>query len=186
MKLTCTQMDILISFYLDGELSNNLRNQVEEHLKKCPICKAKYEIIKDLFVDMKSCASVNKEKEINKTEQVTPWSTNSTKYNVFKHNLSAYLDNEMNQDESVKFKKLTINNKNARKELEDSYRIRRLLHQAFKQTGENSKIDYSKGIIKQLSPSYNKDKGKALKIHLVIFFISLIGFIVLISFMSLI
>ena len=41
MKLTCAQMDVLISFYIENELSLALRKQVEEHLKNCANCSAK-------------------------------------------------------------------------------------------------------------------------------------------------
>ena len=44
MKLTCAQMDVLISFYIDGELSSSLKQQVEEHMQKCSTCRAKYDI----------------------------------------------------------------------------------------------------------------------------------------------
>ena len=31
MKITCSQMDVLISFYIEEELSSTLREQVEKH-----------------------------------------------------------------------------------------------------------------------------------------------------------
>ena len=31
MNLTCAQMDVLLSFYIEGELSSALKTQVEEH-----------------------------------------------------------------------------------------------------------------------------------------------------------
>ena len=49
MEITCLQMDVLISFYIDGDLSEALKIKVEEHLKKCPVCKAKFNIINSLF-----------------------------------------------------------------------------------------------------------------------------------------
>ena len=55
MKLTCAQMDVLISFYIDGDLSNNLKSEVEEHLKNCSNCRAKFDIIKSMLSDLKNC-----------------------------------------------------------------------------------------------------------------------------------
>ena len=49
-------------------------------------------------------------------------------YQLFKNNLSAYIDNELNDDENLRIKKLTINNKNARKELEDSFNLRKIMN----------------------------------------------------------
>ena len=45
MEITCLQMDVLISFYIDGELNNSLKEKVEQHLQKCPSCRAKFNII---------------------------------------------------------------------------------------------------------------------------------------------
>ena len=54
MKLTCAQMDVLISFYIDGGLSSSLKSQVDEHLKMCPTCRAKFDIIKSMITDLKN------------------------------------------------------------------------------------------------------------------------------------
>ena len=59
MKLTCSQMDVLISFYLNDDLSSSLRLQVEEHLKDCTICKAKYDIIKTMETEMKGSLEIS-------------------------------------------------------------------------------------------------------------------------------
>ena len=53
MNITCSQMDVLISFYIDGDLSSNLKKQVEEHMKNCSVCRAKYEIVKSMIEDLK-------------------------------------------------------------------------------------------------------------------------------------
>ena len=47
-------MDVLISFYIDGDLSSSLKSQVEEHIKNCASCRAKYDIIKNMLVDLKN------------------------------------------------------------------------------------------------------------------------------------
>ena len=31
MEITCTQMDVLISFYIEGDLSKALKEKVDEH-----------------------------------------------------------------------------------------------------------------------------------------------------------
>ena len=74
----------------------------------------------------------------------------SQQYRLFKTNLSAYIDNELSSDESLKMKKYTISNKQARKDLEDSYNIRRLMNESFLKTKNEAKKDFSKTIIKQL------------------------------------
>ena len=54
MEITCAQMDVLISFYIEGDLSKALKQKVTEHLKQCPACRAKYDIIKSMLEDLKS------------------------------------------------------------------------------------------------------------------------------------
>ena len=149
MKLTCSQMDVLISFYIEDELCKSLKYQVEEHLKQCSICRAKYDIIKSMLVDIKN--------KVYESDSETPClrqgiddSSNSKHYRVFKNNLSAYIDNELSTEENVKIKKFTINNKFARKDLEDSYNIRRLMNESYNKSKEDAKSDYTKNIMKQL------------------------------------
>ena len=144
MEITCLQMDVLISFYIDGDLSQGLKEKVEQHLKVCPTCRAKYNILSSLFSEMQTKCTKN-------TEEICSAKSYPTKdYRNFRTNLSAYIDNELPPEESIKMKKFTINNKNARKELEDTYNIRKLLSNSFRKTKTESKSDFSKKILKQL------------------------------------
>lgn len=142
MEITCIQMDILISFYIDGDLSESLKEKVEEHLKNCPTCKAKFNIINSLFSDIKTNA--------NKEKIYTTNSHSTKQYQFFKNNLSAYIDNELPEEECIKMRKYTIGNKKARKDLEDSYHIRKLMRDSFKKSKTSSKSDFSKDILKQI------------------------------------
>ena len=132
MKLTCAQMDVLISFYLEGELSSTLKSQVEEHIKNCTTCRAKFDIIKSMLKELKNTFDLEEEIPSEKDEYKTK--VTSQQYRVFKNNLSAYIDNELNNDENIKIKKFTINNESARKELQDNYNIRKLMNDSFKKT----------------------------------------------------
>lgn len=151
MKLTCTQMDVLISFYIEGDLSKALKNQVEEHLKTCPACRAKYDIIKTMISDLKNSFS-EEDEEIYASNRFPDTTTQaaSGQYRVFKNNLSAYIDNELSTEENIKIKKFTINNRQARKDLEDSYNIRKLMNDSFKKSKAEAKQDFSRSILKQL------------------------------------
>ena len=144
MKLTCGQMDILVSFYMENELSPCLKQQVEDHLKGCSYCSAKFKMVKTIFSNMKTEAGLNCFTNTGKT-----FETNDC-HNIFKTNLSAYIDNELSNEENIRMKKYTITNKTARKALEDSYNIRRLMKESFKKSKSDAKKDYSKKIIKQL------------------------------------
>ena len=142
MEITCLQMDVLIPFYMEGELSSALKQKVEEHLQSCSVCKAKYNIINSMFTDLKKALPAN---EIYST------STHPSKqYVLFKNNLSAYVDNELSEEENVKMKKFTINNKTARRELEDAFHIRKLMKDSFRKSRMDSKPDFSKKVLKHL------------------------------------
>ena len=139
MEITCAQMDVLISFYIEGDLSSVLKTKVEEHLKKCSNCRAKYEIIKTMIDDLKET--------FDDKEEIF---ANNNQYRLFKNNLSAYVDNELSADENIKIKKYTINNKKARKELEDTYSIKKLMNDSFSKTKSEAKQDFSRSVMKQL------------------------------------
>ena len=146
MEITCLQMDVLISFYIDGDLSDALKKKVEEHLRECPACRAKFNIINSLFADLKN--TKNKEDE----DEVYSTTTHSNRqYQFFKNNLSAYVDNELPEEESVKMKKYTITNKKARKDLEDAFRIRKLMKDSFRKSKSETKPDFSKSVMRQMN-----------------------------------
>lgn len=147
MKLTCAQMDVLISFYIEKELSEALKKQVEEHLKECATCRAKYEIIKSMLGEMKTY--VHKDEEIALTNSQQS-SKNSFQYQIFKNNLSAYVDNELSNEDNLKMKKFSINNSNARKDLENTYNIRKLMNNSFKKSKSEARQDFSRNVLKQL------------------------------------
>lgn len=160
MEITCAQMDVLISFYIEGDLSKALKAKVEEHLKKCSACRAKYDIIKSMLSDLRNSFD-DKEDEALTTGSVT-----SQQYRVFKNNLSAYVDNELPADETIKIKKFTISNKQARKELEDTYNIRKLMNDSFHKTRTEAKQDFSRNVMKQLdlNDEYNLTFHPVLKV----------------------
>ena len=151
MEITCLQMDVLISFYIDGDLSEALKRKVEAHLEECSACRAKFNIISSLFADYKT------PKKCEKQEVYTTNTHSAKQYQFFKNNLSAYMDNELPQEESVKMKKYTITNKNARKELEDAFHIRKLLRDSFRKTKSETRPDFSKNIMKQISEKYRNE-----------------------------
>lgn len=170
MKLTCTQMDVLISFYLEGDLSKSLKSQVEEHLKTCPACRAKYDIIKTMLSDLKNSFGYEEEACATQNFQGSASQAVSSQYRVFKNNLSAYIDNELSDEENIKIKKFTINNQKARKDLEDSYNIRKLMNDSFRKSKAESKQDFSRNVLRQLELEEEATSGFHPAIKLLIIF----------------
>ena len=183
MKLTCSQMDVLLSFYIDGDLSPALKKQVEEHLQSCSTCRAKYDIIKSMLKDLKSCFEDESKEESIENQKAC--SVTSQQYRLFKNNLSAYIDNELTSDENIKIKKFTINNPKARQELEDSYNIRKLMNDSFRKTKSEIRQDFSKNILRQLELEDEVNSGIHPVIKIVVVFtviVLIITSIVLMSF----
>lgn len=169
MDLTCSQTEMLLSFYFDGELKENLRKKVEEHLKICPICSAKYETLVGLITGMREeVAEISK--SILEDEDL-----DSAQINEYQTNLSAYIDNELDDENNIKVKKLTINNKMARKYLEDGYALKNVMTNSFEKSKSDMKHDFSKNILLSLDiddKEYTLNpviKGIALTVSILLF-----------------
>ena len=167
MELTCAQMDVLLTFYIEGDLSVSLKTQVEEHMNSCASCRAKYDIIKSMFVDIKSSLDVNKESNADLTSKNK---STTRQYRLFKDNLSAYIDNELSSEENIKIKKFTINNDRARKELEENYNIKKLMNDSFMKSKSDLRHDFSRSVLKQLELDEDNNLGIHPAIKLLIFF----------------
>ena len=136
-ELTCSQVMALITFYLEDKLSPKLRQFVDNHLKFCPKCKQEY----DNAVEM---ASGNIVDYVDYVDYDTP------QYKTFKSNLSAYIDNELDNKESLRIKRIAISNPMARKDLQDMYTFKKMLKDSFEKTKADMKVDYSRKIIDNL------------------------------------
>ncbi len=138
-QLTCDQVSALLNFYVEDKLSTKLSEYVRQHLENCPSCMEKYLQMKNML---------NKFIDIQNEELENPYATKQ--YEDFKANLSAYVDNELNNFESIKIKKIAISNPLARQDLENIYTFKKLIHSSFEKTKTDFKYDYSKNIICQL------------------------------------
>lgn len=137
-KLSCEQIEALIIFYAEGTLHTLLRKSVAEHLEICPECMNRYlELVKLL----------------NNTNENKPIETKQ--YEAFKNNLSAYIDNELDNEENIKIKKFAISNQQARQELENMINFKKLLHSSFEKTKNEIKNDYSKSITAKVQQELN-------------------------------
>lgn len=130
-KLNCRQVDALITFYKEGCLTELLTKYVKQHLDNCPSCRAKY----------------------NEEEVIMP----SPQYEIFRENLSAYIDNELDDSENIKIKKIAISNQQARQDLEDMYNFKKTLNEVFEKTKSDFRTDYSRNIMKQINNTQTLD-----------------------------
>lgn len=144
VNLTCTQVSALLSFYIDDKLSSQLKQFVEAHLAICPTCAAKLEALRSMVTSLKEVheklATVKSEREEG---------ASMSQYNSFKVNLSAYVDNELGDEDNIKMKKYIISNPKARRELESLYNLKKAINSSFEKAKNEVKGDYSRYILKQ-------------------------------------
>ena len=138
-QLSCEQVIALLTFYTEDKLSKKLAQYVQEHLEICPECMEKYKHLKQIL---------NKYVKIQNEENKPVY--NTKQYETFKSNLSAYVDNELNDFENIKIKKIAISNPLARQDLESIYLFKKALHSSFEKTKSEMKSDYSKIITNQI------------------------------------
>lgn len=139
-QLNCEQVTALLSFYVEGKLSDKLTEYVKIHLDNCPECMEKFIQLKHMLTKFVN----NQEPEDIESPYITK------QYETFKSNLSAYIDNELNNLDSIKIKKIAISNPLARQDLENIYTFKKLLHSSFERTKTELKNDYSKSTVNNL------------------------------------
>ena len=171
-ELTCNQVNALMSFYLEDRLNETLKEYVENHLKNCPKCQKRYrELYELLNKKIKKIPVEEDNSEQFKTQQ----------YIEFKKNLSAYVDNELYDDENINIKKITISNPLARQDLEKIYTYKKLIHTAFEKTKNDIKEDYTKSVIDNLAKQeiLSEKKSKDPFVRLISAFAATILFLIL-------
>lgn len=149
MNLTCTQVSALLSFYIDDKLNVQLKQFVEAHLEICPACKAKLETLKNMVNSLKEAHRKLEDMKPEQVESLAAASENS-QHDAFKVSLSAYIDNELDDEENIKIKKYIVSNPKARAEIENLYKLKRILNSSFEKAKHDARDDYSKYILKRI------------------------------------
>ncbi len=154
-ELSCDQVSALMSFYIENRLSGKLVEHIQRHLDGCPECREKFESLQELFGSFASIKSGLGDKykedfeESEKDEFETRFLTKQ--YDEFKLNLSAYVDNELDDSQNIKIKKMAISNPLARQDLEDMFTFKKVLHMSFEKTKNDAKTDFSRQVLSQLN-----------------------------------
>lgn len=150
--LTCKKATSLLSIYIDGKLSGELKEKLELHLMKCPTCFEKYKQMKNILENLK----ISYEKMIREFDEIESTRIfNIREYEKFKNNISAYLDNELSPEESLDFRKFIFKSKAAREELDLYYDVQNSMREAFQEQMSNIHINMSRGIINRLKKKHN-------------------------------
>lgn len=151
-KISCKQVKSILPYYIKGSINPYLADLIDEHLETCENCKKLYiklldEYNKSFMPDLDGIEIDIAPVAEDIDEEV--YSTNE--YQIFKKKLSAYFDSELDNKEQIQMKKLTISNPLARRDFENLFRFKRLLHLSFEKTMNNFNKDFSSNVIKQLS-----------------------------------
>ncbi len=164
-NLSCNQVEALINFYIEGKLNPALKKYVDLHLQSCPKCRKKLEELKSILLKYDSLKPIeksqNSEQNIEENKELVK-------------NLSAYIDNELNTNDNIKIKKMTISNPQTREKLEKMYRFQKLMHAAYEKTKNEYKIDYAKNIVSLITDNSEYSTTYFKKI-LILFFILVIA-----------
>jgi len=143
INLICAKVNSLFNSFIKGELDEKENQFVREHLALCVNCRYKYQKLKELL-------ALFGNEYTPKTSRKNAELLENKEYEYCKQNLSAYCDNEMSFDESVKFKKYIIKTPKAREELKKLYKLRELLQNSYKNLTKKFNHDFSKIIVNQL------------------------------------
>ncbi len=141
-ELTCSQVSALITYYIEDRLNYPLKEYVEHHLSVCKKCNEKYQKLIKIEKKYNTNSTTKRNYENDYQTDYT-----QQRYEDFRSNLSAYIDNELSDEENIRIKKIAITNPAARKDLEEFYTFKKLLHASFEKTRNGLKHDYSENII---------------------------------------
>ena len=169
MKLSCSQINSLLKFYVEDKLNGQIKELLENHLETCPSCSEKYKVLLNIkigFIQAKDYLdSIKSENDFKETANYEP------NYVMVK-NLSAYSDNELSDEESLKVKKYIIKNLSGRQALEELYDLRNVMKKSFDKYESLIKEDYSKKILSKIRLEEEVARGGSkLKIASVLIFI---------------
>ena len=152
-ELTCDQVCALLTYYVENKLNNPLKNYVEYHLRICKKCNDKYLKLLKIAKNFNEIT-----KKINDDNVYIQDEHAQKRYEEFRANLSAYVDNELSDDENIKIRKIAISNPIARKDLENFYTFKRLLHSSFDKTKNELKEDYAKNVLEKIYSMHTTNK----------------------------
>ena len=182
MDINCSQFEGLLSFYLNDDLNENLKCAFEEHMKTCPTCNMRYSVVSSVIEDIKSAydevigkTPVDKVDMVEDNEDVS-----ASDYDILdgflNTELSAYVDNELDENRSVKIRRDIISKPRLRQKVEKLYGLKKVLSDSYKINKNKLKTDFSKEIIRKIN---NIESDRQIYFHCTAFILVVILAIVL-------
>lgn len=182
MDINCSQFEGLLSFYLNDDLNENLKCAFEEHMKTCPTCNMRYSVVSSVIEDIKSAydevigkTPVDKVDMVEDNEDVS-----ASDYDILdgflNTELSAYVDNELDENRSVKIRRDIISKPRLRQKVEKLYGLKKVISDSYKINKNKLKTDFSKEIIRKIN---NIESDRQIYFHCTAFILVVILAIVL-------
>jgi len=180
MKINCSQFSDLITFYLNNELSDKLKKAFEEHLSECNECTLRFKMLHSIVDELRHIydeISIEHDENDENMVQTLIDEEIDEKNNL---ELSAYIDNELADEFSIKIRKAIIAKPNVRNKIEKLYKIQKCLKNSYVDGQNKMKKDYSRFVLKKLNICKNNGKTRFYCILFVSFIILLIFFSIMV------
>ncbi len=171
MKLTCKQFEELLPFYLNDELSDTLKTAFVEHLHNCPNCHIKFNMLNSIVNDLKD--AYNQLIFEPQKENLTTL-TEDNKENDDSADLSAYIDNELNDNINIQIRRNIVTKPKLRKKIEQLYSVRKLLTDSFNNQKNRLKNDFSKEIMKRINKKQQRKDNYSHCLYFIYFVLSMV------------
>lgn len=173
MDMTCEQFETLMQFYVNNDLTEEIKQKFETHMLKCKSCREKYNTFKKIILDLRESYKTFSNSKVN-------YKSLSSTETLLNSNISAYIDNELDIEDNIKIKKLLINNSEIRGKIEKIYNLKSLLKESFDKSQPMQ--DFSQSLINKIYPQKQYSFNKNILYPLISFIVlSIIWIIMLIS-----
>ena len=156
-EISCEQISVLLTYFIDKKLNKKLMTEIEYHLNICENCRKKYMNLLKITQNYEEIREKIYGEEDNKRDETDYL---EKEYKLFQENLSAYIDNELEDKENIRIKKIAIMHPAARQELEDIICFRQLLQDSFKKTKSKMKKDLSGWTIDKICTKSKEESSK--------------------------
>lgn len=147
---TCNKIQALLSMYIDHKLSTDLEASVGLHLASCSRCQEKYKELKSMISSLRnSYEKIKEEIFITNTNQSVNLNFKINEHERFKKNISAFIDNELNDVEMIEFKNYCKKMKSATDTIKPYIKLERLLKDNYNNIQKKIPQNFSKNILNE-------------------------------------
>ncbi len=147
---TCNKIQALLSMYIDHKLDSDLEASVALHLASCNRCQRKYIELKSMISSLRnSYKKIKEEVYTTNNHQSVNLNFKISEHERFKKNISAFLDNELNDVEMIEFKNYCDKMKLANDTIKPYIKLEKLLKDNYSNIQKQMPKNFSKDVINE-------------------------------------